>query len=88
MSRSSKSATPPDIGALGPRLMGIVRFFFRKKGYGFIRRADGEELFFNIADVPGASVPDIESGQHYEFSRVPSDDPRFKDHAVHMRRLA
>ena len=47
------------------RQRGKVKWFSRRKGYGFIIREDGEELFFHRNDIVGEKVP--EEGQEVEF---------------------
>ena len=39
------------------KLIGTVKWFSREKGYGFITKADGKDLFFHRADMaPGEHV--------------------------------
>ena len=33
------------------KLIGTVKWFSREKGYGFITKADGKDLFFHRADI-------------------------------------
>ncbi|MFQ5854946.1 MAG: cold shock domain-containing protein [Anaerolineae bacterium] len=46
---------------------GEVKWFNVQKGYGFIRKADGEEIFFHRSSLVSASPWDIFAGQTVRF---------------------
>ena len=43
---------------------GIVKFFSKEKGYGFIEQDSGSDLFVHVNDVNGAS---LQEGDSVEF---------------------
>ena len=55
-----------DIG-IKIKLIGNVKWFSRKKGFGFVTKADGEELFFHRSDVQMADLRQLRDGMQVEF---------------------
>jgi CspA family cold shock protein len=49
------------------KLIGNVKWFSRKKGFGFVTKADGEELFFHRSDVRIADLRQLHDGTQVEF---------------------
>jgi CspA family cold shock protein len=51
------------------RQQGLVKWFSRVKGYGFIAPNDGgEDLFVHYSAVQGQGYRNLENGQRVEFS--------------------
>ena len=46
---------------------GTVKFFNSEKGYGFISRPDGDDLFVHYSNIEGEGRRDLEDGQNVEF---------------------
>jgi len=46
---------------------GTVKFFNDQKGYGFISRDDGEDLFVHFSNIVGAGRRTLEQGQKVNF---------------------
>jgi CspA family cold shock protein len=46
---------------------GTVKFFNSEKGFGFIARPDGDDLFVHYSNIEGHGRRDLEDGQNVEF---------------------
>ncbi|MGI9621732.1 MAG: cold-shock protein [Acidimicrobiales bacterium] len=46
---------------------GTVKFFNTEKGYGFITRPDGDDVFVHYSNIAGAGFRNLEEGQAVEF---------------------
>jgi CspA family cold shock protein len=64
---SIADAFPHQEGGIEVKLIGTVKWFSRAKGYGFITKADGEDLFFHRAELAPSSQGWPEDGQRVEF---------------------
>lgn len=49
------------------RNQGIVTWFSEKKGYGFVRQEDGNEIFVHSSSIIGHSTQSLKPGQMVEF---------------------
>jgi CspA family cold shock protein len=47
---------------------GTVKWFNGSKGYGFIQRAEGEDLFVHFNSIVGDGYRNLEEGQRVEFT--------------------
>lgn len=47
--------------------VGTVKFFNTEKGYGFLSRPDGEDVFVHYSNIEGAGFRTLEAGQQVEF---------------------
>ncbi len=61
---------------------GTVKFFNREKGYGFISRTDGDDVFVHYSNIEGAGFRSLEEGQQVEFDIGPG---RKGDEALNVR---
>jgi cold shock protein len=50
---------------------GTVKFFNSDKGYGFISREQGEDVFVHFSNIQGAGYRTLEQGQRVEFDVAP-----------------
>lgn len=50
------------------RIPGTVKWFNASKGYGFIGRDGGEDVFVHFSAIPAKGFPCLEKGQQVEFS--------------------
>ena len=49
---------------------GRVKWFSTAKGYGFIERDNGEEVFVHFSSIVGEGLKTLENGQEVEFEVV------------------
>ncbi len=47
---------------------GVVKWFNGSKGYGFIERESGEDVFVHYSAIVGAGFRNLEEGQRVEFT--------------------
>jgi CspA family cold shock protein len=59
-----------------------VKFFNSEKGYGFISRPDGDDLFVHYSNIQGSGYRSLEEGQQVEFDIAPG---RKGDEAQNVR---
>jgi len=50
---------------------GTVKFFNSEKGYGFISREDGEDVFVHFSNIEGSGYRSLADGQRVQFDVVP-----------------
>jgi CspA family cold shock protein len=55
------------------REKGIVKWFSTDKGYGFIRREDGAEIFVHHTDIEVDGYASLKNGETVEFDVFESD---------------
>jgi CspA family cold shock protein len=46
---------------------GTVKFFNAEKGYGFISREEGDDVFVHFSAIEGTGYKSLEEGQRVEF---------------------
>jgi CspA family cold shock protein len=47
--------------------MGTVKFFNNQKGYGFISREGGADVFVHYSNIEGSGFRSLQEGQTVEF---------------------
>jgi len=52
---------------------GKVKWFDGKKGYGFIEREDGDDVFVHFSAIEEEGFKNLEDGQEVEFEIVEGD---------------
>jgi cold shock protein len=52
---------------MSERTIGTVKWFNGSKGYGFIARDGGEDVFVHFSAIQGAGFRNLEEGQRVEF---------------------
>jgi cold shock protein len=49
---------------------GTVKWFSPEKGYGFISRPDGDDVFVHFSAIEGEGYRNLEEGQSVEFDII------------------
>ena len=50
---------------------GTVKFFNAEKGFGFISREQGDDVFVHFSNIPGDGYKSLDEGQKVEFDVAP-----------------
>ncbi|MFN2243947.1 MAG: cold-shock protein [Anaerolineae bacterium] len=53
---------------MAERKTGTVKWFNASKGYGFIEREDGPDVFVHFSAIRGEGFRNLEEGQSVEFN--------------------
>lgn len=53
---------------MSERILGTVKWFNGGKGYGFIEREDGDDVFVHYSAIVGDGFRNLDEGQRVEFS--------------------
>lgn len=51
--------------------IGTVKFFNQEKGYGFIAREQGDDVFVHYSKIQGDGYKSLNEGDHVEFDVAP-----------------
>lgn len=54
-----------------PLATGTVKFFNDQKGYGFISREQGDDVFVHFSAIQGSGFKTLQEGQRVEFDVGP-----------------
>ena len=65
-------------------MQGTVKFFNNEKGYGFISREDGDDVFVHFSNIAGSGYKSLDEGQVVEFDIAPG---RKGDEAQNVRAI-
>ena len=55
---------------MGDRVIGTVKWFNATKGFGFIEREGGKDVFVHYSAINGTGYRSLEEGQQVEFTVV------------------
>jgi len=50
---------------------GTVKFFNAEKGFGFISREGGDDVFVHFSNISGSGYKSLDEGQNVEFDIAP-----------------
>ncbi len=53
---------------MSERITGTVKWFSRTKGYGFIQREGGDDVFVHFSAIQGEGFRNLEEGDQVEFT--------------------
>jgi len=65
-------------------ITGTVKFFNTEKGFGFISREQGDDVFVHFSNIQGTGFKSLHEGQRVEFEVGPG---RKGDEAQNVRPL-
>ncbi|NND66308.1 MAG: cold shock domain-containing protein [Halioglobus sp.] len=71
--RGGKQEQNEESTASGPRATGEVKWFNVSKGFGFIVKDDGDEIFVHFRSIRGANRRGLQDGQRVSFVVADSD---------------
>ena len=71
--KSAPGASPVTTAGAGTRHHGQVKWFNVSKGFGFITRDDGEEIFVHFRSIRGGGRRGLRDGQEVTFIVADSD---------------
>jgi CspA family cold shock protein len=74
MSRGARAAEQQGRKSTMTRITGKVKWFNNAKGYGFIERESGSDVFVHFSAIQGNGFRTLEEGQAVEFEIV--DGPK------------
>jgi CspA family cold shock protein len=52
-------------------ITGTVKFFNTEKGFGFISREQGDDVFVHYSNIQGSGFKSLQEGQRVEFEVAP-----------------
>ena len=55
---------------MSERVLGTVKWFNGSKGYGFIEREEGDDVFVHYSAILGDGFRNLDEGQRVEFDEV------------------
>jgi CspA family cold shock protein len=53
---------------MSERILGTVKWFNGGKGYGFIEREEGDDVFVHYSAIDGDGYRNLDEGQRVEFN--------------------
>jgi cold shock protein len=53
---------------MAERVTGIVKWFSSEKGYGFISREDGDDVFVHFSSIQSEGFRNLAQGDNVEFT--------------------
>lgn len=68
----------------GYNMDGTVKWFNADKGYGFIEREDGEDVFVHFSAIQGDGFKTLDEGQKVEFDVVSGDRGQQAENVVRV----
>ena len=62
-----RTSRPTHIQEMSEMTQGTVKFFNAEKGYGFISRDGGDDVFVHYSNIAGDGYKSLDEGQRVEF---------------------
>lgn len=54
-------------------MVGKVKWFNAEKGFGFIEREDGDDVFVHFSAITGEGFKSLDEGDEVQFEIIPGD---------------
>jgi CspA family cold shock protein len=70
---SPEATSEPEVEEVAGKIEGTVKWFSNPKGYGFISRDGGEDVFVHYSEIQGSGFRSLSAGERVEFSVRQSD---------------
>lgn len=80
-----KRSKPEQRASEGPRESGAVKWFNGTKGFGFITRDSGEDIFVHFRSIRGEGHRTLRDGERVEFEVTDGDKGLQADDVVSLR---
>jgi CspA family cold shock protein len=71
LSEREGHSAPLEIAKGNSLATGTVKFFNSDKGFGFISREQGDDVFVHFSNIQGTGYKSLEEGQRVEFDVAP-----------------
>jgi CspA family cold shock protein len=69
LNRTPKSLKrPKEANTMSERITGTVKWFNGEKGFGFIEREGGKDVFVHFSAIQGDGYRNLQEGQKVEFN--------------------
>ena len=69
---------------MSERIAGVVKWFNDQKGYGFIAREEGTDVFVHYSAIRGDGYRSLREGQRVEYTLLDKDKGPAADDVVKM----
>lgn len=69
-------------------MLGTVKWFDVKKGYGFILSPDGKDVFVHYSSIEGDGFRSLKDGEKVEYDQGGGDKGLYAEHVRRVRRPA
>ena len=66
------------------KVKGTVKWFSNQRGYGFLERENGDDVFVHYTAVQGDGFKTLEEGQQVEFDVVQGDKGLHAENVVRV----
>jgi CspA family cold shock protein len=77
---SQEDTTEAEVEETDSKIEGTVKWFSNPKGYGFISRDGGEDVFVHYSEIRGSGFRSLSAGERVEFTLKESEKgPRAAD---------
>jgi CspA family cold shock protein len=70
---SPEDVTEAEADEAGSKIEGTVKWFSNPKGYGFISRDGGEDVFVHYSEIQGSGFRSLSAGERVEFTLKKSE---------------